>query len=746
MLKVIIAEKPSVAKNIAEAIDAKQRRDGFFEGKDYIVTWAFGHLLELYDAKDYDDRMRSWRLENFPFIPESFKYKVKLDSQDRQKTDQGALKQIETIRTLINRADVDGVISACDYDREGQIIGDIILDYLEVSKPTYRLLLNEWTSEEVQNGMEKLVLNQTMSHLKDAGIGRQWADWLIGINLTSVASLKYQRGSRKPLNIGRVLLPTLKIIYDRDMEIQNFVKEEFHKMIGTFETKEGQLFDAIYTEETGDRFDSKEKLESLKAQFSGKTFHISEKNVEQKKEYPPSLFNLSGLQGHITSKYKGWTSDKVLKVAQDLYEKKLITYPRTASLALEESLIDKAKKVLATHKRGLPYEAEVVFHEGKRVFDNSKVESHSAIIPTYMVAKGLTPDEKAVYDAVRNRFIMQFMPIAEHEETTLYVKASPDDAPFIAKGRTQLVEGWRKVEKIVSKEKNLPLVEIDDLVSLKKIKIDTKGTQPPKHHTEKTLLRVMETCGKKLKNQKKEELETDDAEEGDQDFSQEEGIDVDAVPSQEEEALLAAILSGFSIGTPATRAETITKLKRVGYIEAKGKSLICTSMGRRLVEQFPVQSLFDLEYTGRLEKTLSDISKGDVAKDDFMDAIIKFTSESVESIKADAFHIIGEDKSTEVKVEGALGKCPACGSDVVEGEKGFGCTNWKGGCKFVVWKNDKFLASLKVTPNRNTVIKLLEVGEVFSNNFVSKKGEKFSAYLKYEKNDETGYYNWKMRF
>ena len=749
MLKVIIAEKPSVAKNIAEAIDAKQRRDGFFEGAHYIVTWAFGHLLELYDSKDYDEKMRSWRLENFPFIPEVFKYKVKLDQHDRQRVDQGALKQIETIRTLIERGDVDGVISACDYDREGQIIGDIILDYLEVKKPMYRLLLNEWTPDEVMGGMKKLVPNSNMSNLKDAGIGRQWADWIIGINLTSVATLKYQRGSSKPLNIGRVLLPTLKIIYDRDLEIEGFVKEEFHKLIGSFETPKGEMFDAVYTEETGDRFESKETLEKLKEQFSKQSFRIAEKIIEQKKEYPPVLFNLSGLQGHITSKFKGWTSDKVLKVAQDLYEKKLITYPRTASIALEESLIEKVQKVLSTQKKGLPYESEIVFHTGKRVFDNSKVESHSAIIPTYMIAKNLTADEKAVYDAVRNRFIMQFMPVAEHEESTLHVKTVEGSSPFIAKGRTQLVEGWRKVEKIISKEKNLPLVEIDDPVNLKKLKIETKGTQPPKHHTEKTLLRVMETCGKKLKTSKKEQSESPESGETDDDESdqeQDQGVDVDEVPTQEEEALLVAILSGFSIGTPATRAETITKLKRVGYIHAKGKSLICTEMGRRLVENFPVKSLFDLEYTGRLEKTLSDISKGDVAKDDFMGTIIQFTSEAVEKIKQDAFHIIGEAQSINKPTSESLGNCPGCGSEVVEGEKGFGCTNWKGGCKFVVWKNDKFLSSLKVTPNKNTVIKLLEVGEVFSKSFVNKKGAKFSAFLRYEKDESTGYYSWKMRF
>ena len=763
MLKVIIAEKPSVARNIAEAIDAKQRRDGFFEGANYIVTWAFGHLLELYDSKDYDEKMASWRMENFPFIPEAFKYKVKHDNMDRKQIDLGAQKQIETIRTLINRSDVEGVISACDYDREGQIIGDIILEYLEVQKPIERLLLNEWTADEVLGGLKKLVPNRQMSPLRDAGISRQWTDWIIGINLTSVATLKYQRGSGKALNIGRVLLPTLKIIYDRDLEIENFVKEEFHKLVATFKTLGDGLYDGVYNDSSGDRFETKAPIEALKIALSGQAFYVSDRMVEQKKEYPQSLFNLSGLQGHITSKFKGWTSDKVLKVAQELYEKKLITYPRTASLALEESLIDKTQKVLMVHKKGLPYENEIAFHTQKRVFDNSKVESHSAIMPTYMVAKGLSPDEKAVYDSVKNRFIMQFMPVAEHEEVTLNTKPAQniegfhEDGVFVSKGRTQLVEGWRKVERIQSKEKLLPLVEKDESVTLQKIKIDTKGTTPPKNHTEKTLLRVMETCGKRLKNAKKQEVDEGDEVEEEQALNldqeddarsdaESEGIDVDATPSEEEVALLQAILSGFSIGTPATRAETITKLKRVGYIDTKGKSLFCTDMGRRLVETFPVKTLFDLEYTGRLEKTLSDISKGEVLKATFLESIISFTKDAVERIKQDAFHIIHEGPTDKNPVGDSLGKCPGCGSDVVEGEKGFGCTNWKGGCKFVVWKNDKFLSSLQVTPNKFTVMKLLEKGEVFSNSFTNKRGTKFSAYLKYEKDPQSGYYNWKMHF
>ncbi len=765
-MKVIIAEKPSVAKNIAEAIDAKQRRDGFFEGKDYFVTWAFGHLLELYDSKDYDEKMGSWRMENFPFIPEVFKYKVKQDSNNRSQVDQGAYKQIETIKGLINKPEVTGVISACDYDREGQIIGDIILEYLLVDKPIERLLLNEWTADEVKQGMQKLVDNKTMRPLSDAGIGRQWADWIIGINLTSVATLKYKRGGTKALNIGRVLLPTLKIIYDRDIEIEQFVKEEFHKLIGNFiGSAEGtEAYEGVYFEEGKDKFENKESLELIKSLIGKQDFEITEKIVEQKKEYPPSLFNLSGLQGHVTGKYKGWTSDKVLKVAQDLYEKKLITYPRTASLALEESLFEKAQKVLSVHKKGLPYEDEIKFHKGKRVFDNTKVESHSAIIPTYMLAKGLSPDEKVVYESVKNRFIMQFMPIAEHEEVTLHTKPKelgdqfPADGVFISKGRTQKVEGWRKVEKIQSKEKLLPPLEIGAVVKLLKLKIETKGTLPPKHHTEKTLLRVMETCGKKLKVTKESAVDSDSDEDlDDEGDGIDEGLDTVAVdasteddapsPSSDEEVeLLKAILSGFSIGTPATRAETITKLKRVGYIVTKGKSLICSEMGRKLVETLPVKTLFDLEYTGKLEKTLSDISKGEVPKSAFLDLIVKFTEDAVEQIKQDAFHIISEEGGKQKNLAESLGKCPGCGSDVVEGEKGFGCTNWKGGCKFVVWKEDRFLSSLKVSPSKQTVMRLLENGELYSSSFINKKGTKFSAYLKYEINKETGYYSWKMHF
>lgn len=314
MKKVIIAEKPSVAKNIADAFKIKGRKDGYFEGQDYLVTWAFGHLLQLYDAKDYDESMKSWRLDKFPFIPEEFKYKIKQDSVNRSITDKGAEKQLNIIKSLVDRDDVDGIISATDFDREGQVIADELFLYFNEKKPVYRILLNEWTADEVKKGMNSLKPNEEMKPLQDAGIGRQWADWIIGINLTSVATLRYKLNDDNILNIGRVLLPTLKIIYDRDKEIENFKATSYYKLAANFKTKNNEEFETLYYENESEKFEKKEYLDNISKLIKGKSAEIVEKQTEKKNEYAPYLFNLSNLQGYVTSKYKGWTSDKVLKV------------------------------------------------------------------------------------------------------------------------------------------------------------------------------------------------------------------------------------------------------------------------------------------------------------------------------------------------------------------------------------------------------------------------------------------------
>nr|WP_302597435.1 type IA DNA topoisomerase [uncultured Cellulosilyticum sp.] len=743
-MRVIIAEKPSVAKNIADALQIRKRCDGYFEGNDYLITWAFGHLLQLYDAKDYDEQMKSWRLEKFPFIPEEFKYKIKCDSKNKAQVDAGAQKQLNIIKSLIDREDVDGVISATDFDREGQVIGDEIFLYFNEKKPVYRMLLNEWTPEEVQKGLANLRPNEEMKSLQDAGIGRQWADWMIGINLTSVATVKYNAGSKKILNIGRVLLPTLKIIYDRDKEIEAFKASTYYKLLANFKTQQNEVFEGTYYEKDkegkdNEKFEDKKALEELTELIKNKPAQIIEKQVEKKKDYAPFLFNLSNLQGHITSKYKGWTSDKVLKVAQSLYEKKYITYPRTGSLALEESLKGRTKKVLDTLKVGLPYESQIRFVDNKRIFDNSKVESHSAIVPTYMIPKGLTADEQIVYNAVKNRFLMQFLPVAEFEETKLVTKVQqvPEErvkGVFITKGKVQLVEGWRIVEKLEakgtkeskeSKDVILPQVAKDEVVEVKKATVGEVTRKPPKAHTEKTLLRVMETCGKSFKGDGKD----DSKEESEEDTLK----------------MMASILSGFSIGTPATRAETIKKLKDAEYIKAKGKSLVCTELGKAIVETFPAKQLLDLEYTGRLEKTLSDIEKGKFQKDEFLGMIKSFTEDAVEAIKNDTKVLSGTKVEVPKNME-PVGICPICGNAVVENEKAFGCVNWKGGCKYTIWKNDKYIAMLGKTVTRQMVELLLKNGKVGFRNLKSRNGNTYAAYLKYVKNEQTGYFNWEQEF
>lgn len=714
MTKLILTEKPSVAKNIADALHIKNKNDGYFEGNGYIITWAFGHLLQLFDAKDYDSKMSKWHIENFPFIPEKFRYKIKPNPKNREKDDLGAKKQLKIINSLIKRDDVDMIISACDYDREGQIIGDIIIYNLKHGKEVYRLLLNEWTPNEVLNGLRNLKTNKEMIPLRNAGLSRQWADWTIGINLTSMATLKYQEGKGQVLNIGRVLLPTLKIIYDRDTEIEKFVPEDYYKLSVVFTTNNGSDYEGIYHLNEENKFKDKELLLGLNSSLLGNQGFIKEKNVEKKKEYPPLLFNLSALQGYITNKYQGWTSDKVLTVAQKLYEKKIITYPRTQSTFLEESLVERTENVLNVLKRGLPFEDELQFSVTKRIFNNDKVESHSAIIPTYMVPKSLTTEEKIVYDAIKNRFLMQFMPISEYEETTLITVIENINGEFVSKGKVQLVEGWKKVESQESKDSLLPQVNVNESVIVKNHEVSSHKTQPPKHHTEKTLLRVMETCGKR--------------------YEDDESNDV-----------MDSILSGFSIGTPATRAETIKKLKDVGYISTQKKYLYCTELGKNLIDIFPIKELFDLDFTGKLEKTLYDIEKGKYEKETFLSFITHFTSKAVQKIKDDQPVILKTIKPIKKTYE-VIGKCPNCGHPVIEGMKGFGCSNWKNGCHFTIWKNDKFLASMNKKPTKQMVATLLKNGVVQVKGLTSKKGNKFDANLRYEKNPENEYYSWKMNF
>lgn len=723
-MKLILAEKPSVAKTIASFLGAKTRHNGYFEGNGYIITYAVGHLVSLYDMKDYDkDKYSgSWKMDNFPFIPQDkFKFKVESSKKD----------QFNIVKTLIHRDDIEYIINATDNDREGELIAFLIFLMAKNKKPIKRILVNEWTPQDITKGLQNLKDDEEMRNLQAAGYTRLITDWLIGINFTSIATLKY--GNGKLLNIGRVILPTVKLIYDRDMEIKNFVPKTYFEIEGNFRCKNGEYKGKLIKNKNS-KFDTPEEAKAIIGSITSKEATIINKKVTTSKEYAPKLFSLTSLQGYITSKYSHFTSDKVLSVCQSLYEGKgkggYITYPRTDSVYLEESLVGKTADTLNKLKKGLPYEDKIQFTKTKRVFDSSKVDSHSAITPTYIVPTNLTPDESIVYNAIKDRFIANFMPPAEYENTE--IKTDVDENTFVTKGKVLKVKGYLEVYNKEEKNDLLPMVSKNEIVDVIEIKPLSKQTTPPKSYTEDTLLKAMKNCGKN-------------------------------VPEDD-----TAVLSGYSIGTSATRAEVLKKISQVGYVTKKGKSYFITELGKNLVEIFPVKELFDVDYTGKLEKSLSDIQKGKYTRKEYLNNIMNFIWNSVNLIKSDSPKKISTEnftynaktkkfisdktpvvskKSTSSKTskssDDVLGKCPACGGDVRESQKGFFCTNYSN-CKYGIFKEDKYLQLFKKKPNKTMVKSLLKNGEAKVKSLTGKDGNKFDALLKYEKNSN-GYYSWLIK-
>jgi len=675
--KLLVAEKPSVAVSLANVLGAnKNRCDGYFKGNGYIVTFAFGHLLEQFDAKDYDKDMESWELDKFPFIPQTMKYKIKTDKKTR-KTDTGAKKQFGIIKSLMERNDVSEIIISTDHDREGEVIGLLLLKAIRPNKPIKRILVNEWTPTDIKNGLRNLKDYSEMKNLQNAGLARSESDWYIGINFTSAATLKFINGrsitgKNTVLNIGRVLLPTLKLIYDRDMEIKNFKPEKFYELKATFTSPKG-VYDGLLIDGKESRFKDKAQIEAVKRAIDNNNAKITSKKVERKSKYAPKLFSMTDLQGHITSKYNGWTSDKVKKIAQSLYEGKgnggFITYPRTKSRYLEETLIGKAEKVLDMLKEDLPFNNEIKFHTDKSVFNSKEVDGHSAIIPTNIKPSSLSKDEQVVYDEICKRFIAKFMPPAEYDHTEILTEVLTNNVvlkEFITKGKVLISEGWEKLYGKEIQDDTLPNVEMDEIVKVSNSEVLSKETQAPPHHTEKTLFKAMETCGRNLK---KKVNNNDDLSE----------VDIED------------ILDGYEIGTPATRDEIIVKLISANYIARKGKSLIATDRGISLVEKFPVKELLDVHYTGKLEKALSEIEKGNYSKEAFIKHIISFVRKGVEDIKKSNVVIVDHfdlEANNDVEI---LGNCPVCNKPIIENKKGYGCSGYTDGCKFIIWKKNPFL-------------------------------------------------------
>lgn len=707
MTTLIIAEKPGVAGSIAAALGANKRQDGYFEGNGYLVSFAFGHLYTLADSKDYNPDMEKWDLKHYPFIPEEFKYKPIDDPRIE--------KQIKILKELIKQADT--VINAFDGEREGELIFAELKNNLNITKPIKRLWITSHTPKDVAKGMNNLMPD--MKNLQFAGYCRQKVDWIIGINLSVVYTLK--TGGNFTLRLGRVVLATLKLIFDRELEIANFKSVPFYMLKSKFSSGEESYIGTYFDKDNNSKFESKELLLDIQKDILNETGTILKKESKKSTENAPKLFNLTDLQGYITSKYDDFTSVKVLDVMQSLYEKKYLTYPRTASRYLDDTLIEDAKEsldaVLNLQELGLKDLSEVKFHTDKRVFDSSKVDSHPAIIPTYIVPNLslLSNDERLVYMEVVKRFVAQFMPSAIYDNLEIITKVK--EYEFITKGKVLVQEGWKQLyNKQVSLEEDIETedqedkiignnLNIGDMVTSTDVELKEGKTKPLAHYNEDTLLSAMEFCGRNVENEDE-------------------------------------VLKGFMIGTPATRADTIAKLIENNYIYKKGKNLLITDLGVKVIHHFPVKRLLKVDFTGQIEKTLKDIENGEYDPNLFMEKMSSFIVKNVKDMINSEIPVIAR----EVNI---IGKCPGCGKDVVENKLAYSCEGTKDKvCNFTIWKDDKFFKHFGKRMTETIAKGLVNKQQVSVKGLKSpnKEGVKFDAVVHIKNDPETGYWKYEMDF
>jgi len=700
-MKLIIAEKPSVARSIAEAVGANQSRDGFFEGGGYFVTFAFGHLFRLFEASDYDPRFASWSLDNLPVIPSPFKYQINDDA--------GVKKQFATMKRLAADPGVTTIINACDSDREGSLIFAEIFQALETKKQAQRLWVSSHTPEDLNEGFKNIRSGVQDAPLTAAGYARQWTDWLLGINFTRATTKKISADG-KILNVGRVILPTLGLIYKREQEIKNFKPIKYYVLTATFAAAPGTYNGVFFQDESKDKFDSPDFLETIRKAVISQPGTIISCKTTRETEGPGKLFNLTDLQGHITSKFKGWTADKVLKIAQELYESKYITYPRTSSRYLDDSQKEPTKKVLEALKNLpagiLPPQMPVVWHDRKSVFDSSKVDSHPALMPTYILPNFArpTPDQNTVYIEILKRFVAQFSPLAEYEKTEAITLVKT--FKFWTRARILITPGWMLLyqkDDVVEEDPkdddaaqatlDFPLREKLS-VTTKDAKTEGKETKPPQRYTVKTLLAAMQNCGREVEDE-------------------------------------SQILKGYAIGTAATRADCLKKLEKVEYVTMKGKSFFITTLGNGLIESFPIREMIEPDFTGRLEKQLKEVEQGTLPQETVMTAARQITTDGIGRIKGTTVQIQREIKS--------LGKCPLCGRDVVETPKAFSCTGYRDGsnpCKFALWKEDHWLGLFGKHMTATAAKGFLAGRAVTIKGMKSKAGKVFDGKIKMELDSE----------
>lgn len=640
-MKVCIAEKPSVAKDIAEILGAQQRNDGYYEGNGYQVTWTFGHLCTLKEPHDYKESWKYWKLEDLPIIPANFGIKVMADS--------GVQKQFSIIERLVSNA--EEVINCGDAGQEGELIQRWVLLKAKCKVPIKRLWISSLTEEAIKEGFEKLREGKQYDNLYAAGSARAIGDWMLGINATRLFTVKFGRG-KSTLSVGRVQTPTLAMIVQRQKEIDAFVVEEYWELKTDYrETEFTCQIDRLKTEAK-----ALKGLEYLKEH----PFEVTSFEQKEGKEGNPRLYDLTSLQVDGNKKH-GFSADETLKHIQNLYEKKLVTYPRVDTTYLSEDIHPKIPGIM----KGMKYYSRFTdvllqnpIPKTKAVFDDKKVTDHHAIIPTGVVPSGISPMEQQVYDLICRRFLAVFYPECKVSNTTVLGKVG--DLEFKATGKQIIELGWREVyadqkAKKDDEEKVMPLFTEGES-GPHEPKIHNGKTSPPKYYTEATLLRAMETAGKQVDDEEMRELMKDNG-----------------------------------IGRPSTRANIIETLFRRKYIEKKRKNLIATPTGISLIDTIQNEILKSAELTGDWEKKLRMIEKGEydleVFKKELYVMVRELTDEVIFNTPAQAFQFqeSPEPKKAAKKRAPAAPKpkleelkCPKCKTaDIMKGKSAIGCTNYK---------------------------------------------------------------------
>jgi DNA topoisomerase-3 len=707
---LVIAEKPSVGRDLSKVLPGPfQKSEGYLEGPEHVVTWAVGHLVQLADPDEYDDRFKKWRMADLPIVPDHFKLVVR---------DERSKKQMNVIKRLLARDEISEVVNACDAGREGELIFAYVYEKSGSRKPVQRLWLNSMTRRAIEEAFGHLRPGADLESLQDAARSRSEADWIVGMNATRAATIRLRSSFDGTVSLGRVQTPTLAILARREEEIRAFKPEPYWVVDAVFEASSDRVYEGRYHAGANPRVPSAPEAQAIVSACEGQTGTITKLEKSERKERPPLLYDLTSLQRDANSRF-GFSARRTLAAAQRLYEEHTaITYPRTNSRFLTGDLVGQIKPIArlvgsvdaSAYGRASEYVLGLDVLPLGRVVNDARVTDHHAIIPTlaerHPVDK-FSDDDRRVYDLVVRRFLAVFHPEAVFENTR--VETTVLDHVFRTRGKLMLVPGWRGVygesadgeaasDDDEGREQQLPRLDRGEDALVREIGSEEKETKPPRRYTEGSLLGAMETAGKLV----------------------------------EEEELREA-MKDSGIGTPATRAAIIERLIQVGYVERDGRALIVTEKGLNVIKLLGEHALTSPGLTGEWEHRLARIETGDDSRKAFMGDIVKFTSETVSEL---------DSRLKGVRIPRAqLGPCPVCGREIVENRKAYSCWSRDDpGCGLVIWKS-KAGKSLPVSVARE----LIKTGrtEKAVSGFKGRSGRSFRARLALEQSEDG---KWRVEF